>query len=62
MRLFMIGHFAKGKSTLLKFLSGSPAQSTFDSRTGRVGTDARDLSASGTYVWADPSDVSQWYV
>jgi hypothetical protein len=47
MRLFLIGHFSKGKTTLLKFLTGSSAHSTFDTRTERVGSEVSSMSASG---------------
>ena len=43
----MIGHYAKGKTTLLRCLRGHSATSTFDSRTKRIGCDPDALSPDG---------------
>lgn len=38
MRLFMIGHYSKGKTTLLRFLTAITPSNNFDSRTSRIGS------------------------
>ena len=50
MRLFMIGHFSKGKTTLLSSLKRSSIKANatqFDARIRRIGVDVEELSHAG---------------
>jgi translation elongation factor EF-1alpha len=50
MRLLVIGHYHKGKSTLLENLTGKPPESSFDRRAKRIRSDSqsRPLSLAGS--------------
>ncbi len=54
MRLFVIGHYGKGKSTILESLKGNVRRSgfmnNFDRRRRRIGSNPDTLSAAGVCV------------
>ena len=46
----MIGHYSKGKTTILKYLRGSTTRNTFDFRTMRLGSDLKTLAPEGEEI------------
>ncbi len=54
MRLFVIGHYSKGKSTLLEALKGNVRRggimNSFDIRTRRIGSNSDSLTPEGESV------------
>ena len=52
MRLFIIGHFHKGKTTLLSLLRGRRADSSFDQRVKRIqnGGSTLNLTQEGSFL------------